>query len=326
MHYYEKKKVLALLLSMTCAFSAVPCIAWADEGAGETLVTEAAETEAPETEAPETEAAEDAEADADDAEADGAEDAASEASADVMTYEEFAAADPGTEVVIETYVQAVQAWADGTTTIYAQDEDGAYLIDQVECAYATYETLEQGVQIKVTGIKSGLETDADETDADDAETEAETEAAEDDAADASSEDAAASTAVRITDAAIEVEDGSYVAEAVDVTGLLGTDELAEHQNEYVSFSGMTIVAFDDGEIFHYGKDGSGEDGDDLYFNASYNGETYTFEIAVGLCDISSVPYNFTKILEEGYVLDMSGFLCWDEDGAVPHINEMQFSE
>ncbi|MCD7761597.1 MAG: hypothetical protein LUI14_00085 [Lachnospiraceae bacterium] len=295
----NRKKVLAFLLSMTCAFSAVPCIAWADEAETEAVATEATETEATETEAAETDSAEAADYD-------------SESSADVMTYEEFVAADLGTEVVVETYVQAVQERIDGTTTIYAQDEDGAYLIYQAECTYEVYETLKAGVQIKVTGIKSGLEEEAsEEVEADEADTEAtETEAA----------------AVRITDATIEVEDGSYVAEALDVTDLLGTDELAEHQNEYVSFNGMTIETFDDGEIYHYGKDGSGEDGDDLYFNASYNGETYTFVVAAALCDNTSIVYNFVRLLAAGDVMDFSGFLCWDEDGAVPHISDMDFSE
>lgn len=313
----SRKKILAFLLSMTCAFSMVPFTAWADE----------AETEAVETEADEAEAAEAEAAGTEDAEA---EDSDSESSADVMTYEEFAAADFGSEVVIETYVQAVQERIDGAVTIYAQDEAGAYLIYQAECTYDTYEALEAGVKIKVTGVKSGLEgadaeedasnEDAAETEAEETEN-AETEAAGDDSAD----DAAAAAAVRITEATIEVEDGSYIAEALDVTDLLGTDELAEHQNEYVSFSGLTMEAFDDGEIYHYGKDGTGEDGDDLYFNVSLDGETYTFVIAAALCDNTSIVYNMVRLLVAGDVVDMTGYLCWDEDGATPHIIDMQFS-
>lgn len=41
--------------------------------------------------------------------------------------------------------------------------------------------------------------------------------------------------VEVTDAVFEIEDGSYVAEAEDVTSLLGTDELIDHQNEFVAF-------------------------------------------------------------------------------------------
>lgn len=299
---------------MTCAFSAVPCIAWADEGAGETLVTEAAETEATETETAETEAA-------------SAEDTA-EKSADVMTYDEFVAADFGSEVVIEAYIQALQTRTDDMATIYVQDEGGAYLIYQMEISADLYWSLEAGNKIKVTGIKSSLE-DADAAETEAAETEAaeteaaETEASETEAANDSSEAAAASAAVCITDAVIEVEEGSYIAEAQDVTDLLGTDDLAEYQNAYVSFSGMTLETFDDGATYHYGKDGTGEDGDDLYFNVSLNGETYTFVIAANLCDNSSVVYNVLRLLLAGEVMDMTGYLSWDEGSWIPHIIDIQ---
>ena len=78
-----------------------------------------------------------------------------------------------------------------------------------------------------------------------------------------------------------VDDGEeFIAEPVDVTELLGTDELINHQNEFVSFTGLTVEPAAEGSdaAFLYSYDGSGSDGDDLYFNASYNGQTYTFTV------------------------------------------------
>ena len=66
-----------------------------------------------------------------------------------------------------------------------------------------------------------------------------------------------------------------MASALDVTNMLGTDELISHQNEYVSFKGMTVEDAGNGSAFMYKWDNSGTDGDDLYFNVSYNGQTYT---------------------------------------------------
>ncbi len=60
-----------------------------------------------------------------------------------------------------------------------------------------------------------------------------------------------------------VEDGdTYIAEALDVTDLLGTDELIDHQNEFVSFTGLTVAPSTDANgneaAFLYNWDGSGD--------------------------------------------------------------------
>ncbi len=51
-----------------------------------------------------------------------------EKSEGVMTYAEYIAADLDTQVVVETYVQAKQAWWEDTAPIYTQDKAGAYFI------------------------------------------------------------------------------------------------------------------------------------------------------------------------------------------------------
>ena len=100
--------------------------------------------------------------------------------------------------------------------------------------------------------------------------------------------------VEIMDGTFEfVDDGEeFIAEPVDVTELLGTDELINHQNEFVSFTGLTVEPAAEGSdaAFLYSYDGSGSDGDDLYFNASYNGQTYTFTVESYLCDNTTDVY------------------------------------
>lgn len=209
----------------------------------------------------------------------------------VMTYAEYAAAELDTEVVIEAYVQAKQSWWDDKATVYTQDKDGAYFLYDMACSEADYEKLTTGTKIKVTGYKSEW-----------------------------------SGEVEIVDATFEIEDGNYVAAAEDVTSLLGTDNLINHQNKFVSFKGMTVEAAgqDAGGndvAYLYKWDGSGSDGDDLYFNVSLNGETYTFTVESYLCDNTTDVYAAVKNLNIGDTVDMEGFLYWYE-GVNPHITSV----
>ena len=209
----------------------------------------------------------------------------------VMTYAEYVAAELDTEVVIETYVQAKQSWWEDKATVYTQDKDGAYFLYNMACSAEDYEKLVPGAKIKVTGYKSEW-----------------------------------SGEVEIVDATFELEEGSYIAPALDVTELLGTDELIAHQNEFVSFKGLTVAAAgqdDNGNdvAFLYGWDGSGQDGDDLYFNVTLGDATYTFTVESYLCDNTTEVYNAVKALNIGDVIDMEGFLYWYE-GVNPHITSV----
>ena len=206
----------------------------------------------------------------------------------VMTHDEYIAAELDSEVVIETYVQAKQSWWDNKATVYTQDKDGAYFIYNMTCSEEDYAKLVPGTKIKVTGYK--------------AEWAGEIELAE--------------------GATFEIEEGSYIAPATDVTALLGTDELINHQNEFVSFKGMTVeAANENGDAFMYNWDGSGEDGNDLYFNVSLNGQTYTFTVESYLCDNTTDVYAAVKNLKVGDKIDMEGFLYWYE-GVNPHITSV----
>ena len=205
----------------------------------------------------------------------------------VMTYAEYVAADLESQVVVETYVQAKQSWWDNKATVYTQDKDGAYFLYNMACSEEDYAKLVPGTKIKVTGYKSEW-----------------------------------SGEVEIVDATFEIEDGSYIAEAFDATSLLGTDEFINHQNQFISFKDMTVEAVNDnGDAFMYNWDGSGEDGNDLYFNVSLNGQTYTFTVESYLCDNTTDVYAAVKNLKVGDTVDMEGFLYWYE-GVNPHITSV----
>jgi hypothetical protein len=209
----------------------------------------------------------------------------------VMTYAEYAAAATDSKVVVETYVQAKQSWWDNKATLYTQDGDGGYFIYNMECSQEDYDKLVKGTKLKVTGYKSEW-----------------------------------SGEVEIIDATFEIESGSYVADAVDVTSLLGTDALVGKQNLYVSFKGMTVEAIgknDDGSdaAYLYKYNGTGQDGDDIYFKVSANGQTYTFTVESYLCDNTTDVYKAVKNLKVGDKIDMTGFLYWYE-GVNPHITSV----
>ena len=205
----------------------------------------------------------------------------------VMTYAEYDAAALDSQVVIETYVQAKQSWWDNKATVYTQDGDGAYFLYSMACSEEDFAKLVPGQKIKVTGYK-----------------------------------AAWSGEVEVVDATFEIVEGNWIAPVMDATALLGTEDLIKHQNKYVSFKGMTVEASKDASgadvAFLYNWDGSGQDGNDLYFNVSLNGQTYTFCVESYLCDNTTEVYAAVKNLKIGDKIDLEGYLYWYE-GAQPHI-------
>lgn len=206
--------------------------------------------------------------------------------ATVMTHEEFVAAELESEVTVETYVQDKQSWWDNKATFYCQSEDGAYFIYEMPCTEDEYAQLVPGTKIRVTGYKAEW-----------------------------------SGEVEITDATFEIlEADPYIAEATDVTELLGTDELINHQNEKVAFTGLTVEAYDEsGAAFAYKNDA--EKTDDLYFKASYNGQTYDFCVEFYLRGQDTDVYKAVEALNVGDTIDVEGFLYWYE-GANPHVTSV----
>ena len=208
----------------------------------------------------------------------------------VMSYADYSAAAVDDEVTLEVYVQAHQSWWDNAVTVYAADADGAYFIYNMACSEEDAEKLVPGTKIRVTGYKAEW-----------------------------------SGEIEITDATFEfVEGDPFIAEAVDVTDLLGTDGLIEHQNQLVSFKGMTVEAYDEtGAAFAY-KNAENKT-DDLYFKVSKDGKTYDFCVEYYLCNESTDVYKAVEALKVGDVIDLEGFLYW-YNGANPHITSVTKAE
>lgn len=208
---------------------------------------------------------------------------------DPMSYEEYAAAEIDSEVVIQGGIQGKQSYyaEQGTASIYLQDENGAYFLYNLPCTEKEYELMEIGSMIKVKGYKAEW-----------------------------------SGEVEVIDAIWQFVDGEYIAEAEDVTDLLGTDELINKQNMKVLFKGVKIEPIgDDGAAYLYNWDGSGTEGDDLYFNVSVNGATYSFTVESYLCGPDTDIYKAVKDFKVGDVVDLEGFLYWYE-GPNPHITAL----
>ena len=211
-----------------------------------------------------------------------------------LTHAEYLAAEVNSEVTVVAYVQAKQSWwtsdGQGKASVYAQDKDGGYFFYNLKCTEEEYNKLVAGTKIKVTGTKGEW-----------------------------------SGEVEIMDGTFEIVEGNYIAPVQDVTALLGTDDLIKHQNEFVSFKGMKVEAKKDADkndvAFLYKYNGAGEEGDDLYFDVSYNGVTYTFTVESYLCDKDSDVYKAVKNLKIGDTIDMEGFLYW-YNGVNPHITKV----
>ena len=298
------KKLTAAFLACAMVFSMTAC---AGGNATESKETQVQSQESETVQAVESEESVESETPAQEAESSSADEttaadettgeAADGSTAGVMSYEEYMAAEVDTEVTVEAYVQAKQSWWEDKATVYAQSPDGAYFFYNMVCSEEDYEKLVPGTKIQVTGYKAEW-----------------------------------SGEVEIMDGTFEFVEGgdTYVAEPMDVTELLGTEELINHQNKLVEFKGMTVEAAGQDEngndvAYLYNWDGSGTEGDDLYFNVSYNGQTYTFVVESYLCDSTSEVYAAVKNLQIGQTIDMEGFLYWYE-GINPHITSVTVAE
>ena len=72
----------------------------------------------------------------------------------VLTWEEYVAAEVGSKVVIEAYVQGHQSWWDNKISVYAQNENGGYFLYDFPCSEETAEKLVPGTKIRVYGYKA----------------------------------------------------------------------------------------------------------------------------------------------------------------------------
>ena len=204
-----------------------------------------------------------------------------------MSYEEYAAAELDTEVMVKVCVQATESWWDNKIKVYGADADGAYFIYEMVCSEEDAAKLVPGTWILVNGWKSAWSGEVE---------------------------VAGDPTFRFLDGE------AYIAEAQDVTDLLGKDELIEHQNQLVRFSGLTVEPYDEsGAAFAY-KDEAGQT-DDLYFKVSKDGEVYDFCVEFYLCGKDTDVYKAVEGLKVGDVIDVEGFLYW-YNGVNPHVTSI----
>ena len=152
---------------------------------------------------------------------------------EVMSYDEYMAAAVDDAVTIQAYVQAKQSYyaEQGTATVYLQDQDGAYFAYDAACSQEDYDAMTEGTLVQVSGYKAEW-----------------------------------SGEIEIMDGTLSLVEGgdTFVAEPLDATSLLGTEELIDHQNEKVSFTGLTVAPSTDANgneaAFLYNWDGSGTQG------------------------------------------------------------------
>ncbi len=200
-----------------------------------------------------------------------------------MTHAEYLAAAIDAPVYVETYVQGHQSWWDNKITVYCQSQDGGIFLYELACSEADAAKLVPGTKIAVKGYKAAFNGE-----------------------------------VEIVDGTFTFVEGgdTFVAEALDVTNLLGTDDMEKHQNEFVSFKGMTVNKI---------EYKNGEPGDDIYLTLDKDGKSYSFCVEIYLTGKDSEVYTTVGSLEVGAVVDVEGFLYWYE-GMNPHITSIKVAE
>ena len=202
----------------------------------------------------------------------------------VMSYDEYMAAAVGAKVTIEAYVQANQSWwekdGQGVVTVYAQDADGAYFMYEMACSEEDAAKLVPGTKIRVTGYKG--EWDGE---------------------------------IEIVNCSFEFVEGAdpFVAEPVDVTALMGTEELQAKMNQLVTVKGMTFKSLS------YKEDAWDKD---IYVTLALGDAEYTFCVENYLTNPDTDLYKAVEALTEGDKIDVTGFLYWYQ-GPNTHITAIE---
>lgn len=211
-----------------------------------------------------------------------------------LTYAEYMAKADDEAVVIAAYVQGKQVYAEayGNTSLYLQDENGGYFVYRWTCTQEEYDNVKVGSLVKVTGTKTSW-----------------------------------SGEVEIKDAKVEVLDAKlWTADPTDVTAKFGTEELVNFQNMYVVIKGAELVAStikddDTAYPFLYKYNGSGDRGDDIYYNVKIGDEVYTFVVESDYQNADSETYKALEGAKIGDKLDIYGILYW-YNGPQPHTSKV----
>lgn len=203
---------------------------------------------------------------------------ASTPSVKVMTYAQYAAAGDYSDVIVETYVQAARRWQENKITVYCQSPDGAYFSYEMQCSEEDSKKLLPGTKIRISGVKSDWHGE-----------------------------------IEIMEGTFDFVDGDpFIAEPLDITSLLGTNDLIQHQNKKITAKGLTV------EAISYQN---GAPGKDIYLILSLGGKLFEFCVESDLIGPETVLYNKAGKLSPGDVIDAEGFLYWYE-GPNPHITDI----
>ena len=194
-----------------------------------------------------------------------------------MTHDKYMEAAMDSKVTVDTYVQATQSWWDNKITVYSQDMEGGYFMYEMACSEEDAAKLVPGTKIRVKGEKIEYAGE-----------------------------------VEIGSGTFEILEGSYIAEPVDLTAYLGTEELASYMNVKAAFKGLTVE-----KVEHK----YGEPGDDIYLTLEKDGVEYSFCVEIYLTGADHAVYTTVAELAEGDVVDVEGFLYWYE-GMNPHITSI----
>ena len=198
-------------------------------------------------------------------------------------YEKFLEAEIGETVTVEAYVQDHQSWWADKITIYAADENGGYLFYETACSAEDAAKLVPGTKIKVTGPKADYAGE-----------------------------------LEINGGTLEIlEDAdTYVADPIDITSKIGTDELINYMNRKVVIKGAEVVAYNEnGAAIEHRY---GEPGDDIYFKVKVGETVVSMCVEVYLTGDGTNVYDTVENLRVGDVVDIECFLYW-YNGANPHV-------
>ena len=284
------KKYLAIILSLAMVLSLAACGGNTPATEAPTQATTAAPTTAATTPAP-------TEAPTTTPEATTPE-ATTEPPVQAMTYAEYMAAEVDAEVTIQGTIQlAAYNKEHGNASLFLADKDGAYYVYRMSVDEKDADKMTEGTVLLVKGHKT------------------------------------------IWSGEVEVQEGAtyeiledaepYIAEAKDVTDVLGTDDLEKYMNQKVLIRTGLIApsALEDESVspFLYKWNGSGEKGDDVYFNVRLGHDIYTVLIESDEFGADSEVYKAAEELGIWAQVELEGFLYWYE-GPQPHITSIQVME
>lgn len=211
----------------------------------------------------------------------------------VAAHAEYISAEDQTELAIEAYIQAKtykNEWH--SVNLYLQDKEGGYYVYRMSVTDEQYDELVIGQKVKITGVKgsySGMQEIAEGS------------------------------------AKYELERGTYIAKAKDLTkSWSNKEELNKSQGMFVKFTGAKVVATEtaNGNVASaYKWNGSGQKGDDLYFNLQIGEVTYQFVVETDLCNADTDVYKAGEGLQIGDEVTVEGFLYWYE-GPNMHVTKI----